>query len=148
MDKTQLKKLLEKYQYDKEYFIEKSREIKSSKELVSNLISKNNLLNAEQAKSDFELDSIIKKQENDLHLLAEINNSNGTVESLVHGLEQPYRNILFYRYIKFMTFDEIALKMNYSTPRIYQLHDHALEQILENLNSWAILKNNKHQNNF
>ena len=135
MDKTQLKKLLEKYQYDKEYFIEKSREIKSSKELVSNLISKNNLLNAEQAKSDFELDLIIKKQENDLHLLAEINNSNGAVESLVHGLEQPYRNILFYRYIKFMTFDEIALKMNYSTPRIYQLHDHALELILENLNS-------------
>ena len=51
------------------------------------------------------------------------------------SLEQPYRNILFYRYIKFMTFDEIALKMNYSTPRIYQLHDHAIELILENLNS-------------
>ena len=56
--------------------------------------------------------------------------------SRIDKMSQPFKNVLYFRYVCMKTFDEIALKMNYSTKRIYQLHQKALEiycQRYENL---------------
>ena len=47
--------------------------------------------------------------------------------SRIDKMNQPFKNVLYFRYVCMKTFDEIALKMNYSTKRIYQLHQKALE---------------------
>lgn len=45
----------------------------------------------------------------------------------IDTMSQPYKNVLYFRYVCMKSFDEIADKMNYSTKRIYQLHQKALE---------------------
>lgn len=53
------------------------------------------------------------------------------IHDQISELEQPYRNVLYFRYVSSNTFDEIALKMNYSTKRIYQLHKEAIDLYCE-----------------
>lgn len=48
------------------------------------------------------------------------------IHNQINSIEQPYRNILYFRYVCDKTFDQIAFKMNYSTKRIYQLHKEAI----------------------
>lgn len=49
----------------------------------------------------------------------------------IDTMSQPYKNVLYFRYVCMKTFDEIALKMNYSTKRIYQFHQKALDIFCE-----------------
>jgi len=41
--------------------------------------------------------------------------------------EQKYRDLLRYRYILGLTYDQIADRMNYSTRHIARMHDKAVE---------------------
>lgn len=50
------------------------------------------------------------------------------IEDRIDKMPQPYKNILFLKYLKNNSFDEIASKMNYSSKRIYQLHKEALDK--------------------
>lgn len=54
------------------------------------------------------------------------------VEQTISSLNQPSKNILFYRYIKNNSYDMIALKLNYSQQRVYQLLKKALEEFENN----------------
>jgi DNA-directed RNA polymerase specialized sigma subunit len=45
----------------------------------------------------------------------------------IDTMDQPFKNVLYFRYVCMKTFDEVAMKMNYSTKRIYQLHQKALD---------------------
>ena len=56
------------------------------------------------------------------------------IETLFQKLIQPYQILMYLRYISFLTFDEIADRMNYSTKRIYQLHTEALNKLLDVIN--------------
>ena len=57
------------------------------------------------------------------------------IESLIQSLSQPYKTIMYMKYVSFMTFDEIASKMNYSTKRIYQLHSEGFSRLLDIVSS-------------
>ena len=48
------------------------------------------------------------------------------IHNRIITLDQPYKNILYFKYVCDKPFDEIALKMNCSTKRIYQLHKEAI----------------------
>lgn len=41
---------------------------------------------------------------------------------------------MYMKYITFLTFDQIAVRMNYSTKRIYQLHSEAISILLKLIN--------------
>lgn len=49
------------------------------------------------------------------------------VKLKVNKIDQPYKNILFLRYIDGKSYDNIAFMTNYSTARIFQLHREAVE---------------------
>lgn len=54
------------------------------------------------------------------------------ISAKINSIEnQDERDVLFYRYIKGMTFWEIAQEMDYSESGIYKLHGRALENIKE-----------------
>lgn len=52
------------------------------------------------------------------------------IETAIHGLnEKSYQDILWYRYIQGMTFEEIAIKMNYSWRQVFRKHKNAVEKL-------------------
>lgn len=52
------------------------------------------------------------------------------IEAAIHGLnEKSYQDILWYRYIQGMTFEEIAIKMNYSWRQVCRKHKNAAEKL-------------------
>ena len=120
MSKEELKTLLENYWYDKHYLTEKIKEI----EVIDNLISKGQ-------SSEFML-STKKYEENEMSKIME---SKKYIESLLQQLPQPYRTIMYMKYITFLTFDQIADRINYSTKRIYQLHGEAMNKLLVIVNA-------------
>ena len=123
------KKDLENYKYDFQYYQEKSREIdRLKKEIQKSYERLMEMMNNKIDITDLncKLQQIIDKQSEEENFLLSILNKKQTIEKRIDSLEQPYKNILFMKYINLNTFDEIALKMNYSTKRIYQLHKKGL----------------------
>lgn len=52
------------------------------------------------------------------------------IDTAIHGLnEKSYQDILWYRYIQGMTFEEIAIKMNYSWRQVCRKHKNAVEKL-------------------
>lgn len=115
MTKEALKELLESYWYDKQYLAEKAKEIQS----VQNLINKNN-------NQELFIDSK-GYEESIAHTLIE---KKKYVEGLIQELTQPYKTIFYLRYITFLTFDQIADRISYSTKRVYQLHSEGFAKLL------------------
>lgn len=119
MTKEELKSLFEDYWYDNQYLKEKSKEIMATSNYLANTNAKN-----------FFDDSInYEKQQ-----IALILHKKQHIESLIQTLNQPYKTLMYLKYITFLTFDQIADRMSYSTKRIYQLHNEAINKILDNLN--------------
>ncbi len=119
MTKEELKSLFEDYWYDNQYLKEKSKEIMTTNNYLANTDAKN-----------FFDDSInYEKQQ-----IALILHKKQHIESLIQTLNQPYKTLMYLKYITFLTFDQIADRMSYSTKRIYQLHNEAINKILEDLN--------------
>lgn len=73
-------------------------------------------------------------------LLKSIKNETKKVEIMIDNIPQPYKNVLFFKYIKNLSFDEIAYKMNYSSKRIYQLHKIGVDLYIENLKTTWLAK--------
>lgn len=99
--------------------------------------------NAKRILEDYALNKIYKKdlekeyklKENNRECLLivsdELNKTIRTIENVekaISNLDQPSKNILFYRYIKNNSYDIIALKLNYSPQRVYQLLKKALKE--------------------
>lgn len=120
MKREELKKILEEYWYDNQYLNEKAKEINKMEKILNNEKDSKFLLNTKQYEEDQMLKIIEKKK---------------YIESLIQNLSQPYRTIMYMKYISFLTFDQIAGKMNYSTKRIYQLHSEGLTNLLTIINS-------------
>ena len=129
MEQKQIIKELENYKYDFQYYQEKSKEIEKLKLEIQK--SYERIQDMMQNKIDttelnIQLQQIINKQSKEEDFLLSILNKKQEIENRIASLDQPYKNIFFMKYINLNTFDEIALKMNYSTKRIYQLHKKGL----------------------
>ena len=112
MEIGELKELLESYKFDSQYIKAKTKEIESF-----NCI----------AKSTSRLDSIKEIEEKTLSKLLD---KKVFIEDLIQKLKQPYKTLFYMKYISFLTFDQIADRLNYSTKRIYQLHKEGMDDLL------------------
>lgn len=119
MLKDELKKILEEYKYDYQYLKEKSKEVEEINSLI---------------RSGKNYEYVIVSQKYEEKELSELVEKKKYVESLLKNLGQPYRTIMYMKYISFLTFDEIAYRMNYSTKRIYQLHSEGITILLKKIN--------------
>ena len=130
MNKNSLIKELENYKYDFLYFQEKSKEIEKLKQETQKSYArlmemKNNQMDTKNLNAHLQF--ILDKQTKEEETLLSILSKKQEIENRIAKLDQPYRNIFFFKYINMNTFDEIAYKMNYSSKRIYQLHKKGLE---------------------
>ncbi len=143
MTKERIKSELESYIYDYQYYKEKSIERdKSINDLEKSL---NRIKNIGENMKDStiinnRLEYMLENETREEEQLLEIIQKKQLIENIIKNLEQPDRTIMYLRYIRFFTFDEIASKMNYSTKRIYQLHTIALEHYIEAYNSYLSLE--------
>lgn len=117
MDVVNTKKTLESYLANKKYYEELIIDIKEMKEKQSKLI--NRYGNLEEINS-----RIIKFSNLKNEALKVLEN----VENTIDSLNQPSKNILYQRYIKGMEHYKIAMRLNYSTIRIYQLLNKAIKE--------------------
>ena len=123
MTKECLKELLEEYWYDNQYLKEKAKEVETMNKLI--LAGKgSDFLSETKLYEEAEMSKIIDKKK--------------LIENLLQNLTQPYRTIMYMKYITFLTFDQIADRMNYSTKRIYQLHGEAINKLLLVVNATEI----------
>lgn len=123
-------KELESYKYDVQYFLEKSKDIDKLKKEIEKSYTR--LTEMQDKKIDTselnkQLEKIIDKQTLEEESLLNILTKKQKIEKQIDSLPQPYKNVFFLRYISGNSFDEIALKMNYSTKRIYQLHKEGIK---------------------
>lgn len=129
MNKNLLIKELENYKYDFQYYQEKSKEIEKLKNAIKKSYDRLNdmkLNKIDTTNLNKQIQQIIDKQTREENFLLTILEKKQQIEERISSLDQPYKNIFFMKYINLNTFDEIALKMNYSTKRIYQLHKKGL----------------------
>lgn len=129
MNKNLLIKELENYKYDFQYYQEKSKEIEKLKNAINKSYDRLNdmkLNKIDTTDLNKQIQQIIDKQTSEENFLLTILEKKQQIEERISSLDQPYKNIFFMKYINLNTFDEIALKMNYSTKRIYQLHKKGL----------------------
>ena len=127
MDVVNAKKTLESYINNKKYYEELLMDIDQMKENQSRL--KNRCANVEEINARIIKFSNIKDET--LHSLE-------NVENTINSLNQPSKNILYQRYIKGLQHYKIALRLNYSTIRIYQLLNIAIKEFVSN---YTLLEN-------
>lgn len=120
MSKEELKTLLEDYWFDNQYLKEKSKEMTSASKIFSCSHS-SQLLDVSLQYEEEQIRNILHKKQK--------------IESLIQCLNQPYKTIIYMKYISFLTFDQIADRMNYSTKRIYQLHNEGITKLLSKINN-------------
>lgn len=135
MDKSEQElKELKSYAYELQYYNEKLKDMEKLTKVINELKSKLSdmkIKGYDTTLTVIELNNLEDKQVLLSKTLSNILNKNQKVESKIEDMFQPYKNILFLKYVKNLSFDEIATKMNYSSKRIYQLHKIAVSMYLE-----------------
>ena len=135
---------LKSYWFDNQYY----NEIMADSEVVVKEIQKLEMSLKDKEIKGYDT-SITKLRINNLNekkvsldsLLQSITKETKKVETIIDSMHQPYKNILFLKYIKNLSFDEIASKMNYSSKRIYQLHKIGIDFYIEQYKELMISKN-------
>lgn len=74
-------------------------------------------------------------EENIGNILKNMREEQNEFARYLDAIEQPYKGIIYEKYVMLKNFDEIASAYNYSVQRIYQLHKKGLENLLEHLNT-------------
>ena len=120
MNREEVKNMLEEYWSDNQYLKEKTKEV----EKITAMMIKN---------PNLEIYQVSKKQEEEI--LFKLLAKKKRIDQLIERLNQPYRIIMYLKYITFLTFDQIADQMNYSTKRIYQLHSEGVNKLQELINN-------------
>ena len=120
MNREEVKNMLEEYWYDNQNLKEKTKEV----EKITAMMIKN---------PNLEIYQVSKKQEEEI--LFKLLAKKKRIDQLIERLNQPYRIIMYLKYITFLTFDQIADQMNYSTKRIYQLHSEGVNKLQELINN-------------
>lgn len=125
MKKEKLKEFLTEYWYDDKFLKEKTKEMATFNKLLTT--NESSIFNSSKQYEEDQIKRIFDKKYK--------------IENLFQQLKQPHRTIMYMKYISFLTFDQIAVRMNYSTKRIYQLHNDAMESLLTIINDKNISKN-------
>ncbi len=120
MNIQELKALLEGYWYDCQYLEEKIKELEKIK-IQCNQV---NITNSENLKTDCNF-----LMQNILSLIKPIENKKIYLEKSIQKLPQPYKNVIYFKYIRNFNNDQVADKLNYSVNRIYQLHKEGLTRL-------------------
>ena len=126
MQKDELKSMLEDYWYDNQYLKEKAKEVETMDSLIRSGKGSDFIMSTKKYEES-EMSKIIEKKK--------------YIEGLFQKLNQPYRTIMYMKYITFLTFDQIADRMSHSTKRIYQLHGEAIVILLKSINDSNISTN-------
>lgn len=126
MLKEELKNILEDYWFDNQYLKEKAKEVEAMDAIIRSGKGSDFILSTKKYEES-EMSKIIEKKK--------------YIEGLFQKLSQPYRTIMYMKYITFLTFDQIADRMSYSTKRIYQLHGEAIMILLKSINDSNISNN-------
>lgn len=125
------KSKLKNYYFEKKYLENKLSITKNIKSMLVDLINYNKKMIID---NDYE--SQINRNNNDIieKIIEEENYIINSLDELIYlqrvidQIDQPYRSVLYYRYILSMEFIQIAETLNYTDKRIYQLHSEALEK--------------------
>ena len=125
MNEKELKRKLMNYCYNIKMFNKQLMLSKSIYEKVKNSEAKIANLRIETI-DNFEtrIDDILKK----MHI------EQNSIEEFINIIDQPYKSVIYSRYIALNTFDEIAHEMSFSVQRIYQFHKKGLEILLAHVN--------------
>ena len=120
----QAKAELCRFKYENQYYIKKSIEIKKMQEQIE--ILKNNLL--PNMEKDGVYKELIERFSEETRNLFKVLTFKLGVENKIGRLEQPLKNVLYFRYVVGMEFHQIAKETCYSSDRIYQLHREAIRE--------------------
>ncbi len=125
---------LENYRFDKQYHQERSKDVKMLDLEIAKL--KAQVLDMEHKHYDttsinIQIDALHNRLTFEEKALKSYEQKRCFIEHKIENMSQPYKNILFLKYIKGYSFDEIASKMNYSSKKIYQLHKDAITNYCE-----------------
>ena len=133
MTKEEIKNILESYKFDNQLLIEKNNELFKLNEqhfkkfeILKPINSKENKDFYEQAIAKYKKQSLIIENE-----IEKILNKRKLIEGFIEDIDQPYKNVLYFRYIQCLSTEETALRMNYSPQRIYQLHDQGIKLLFK-----------------
>lgn len=126
MNKTELKKYLDDYWFDNQYITQKIKELEDTKKRNDKILDLSLLSNNIHASTLYQ-----ESQQQEENRLKELLSKKQQIEENIGKLSQPYKTIMYFRYICFLNFDQIADKTNYSTKRIYQLHSEGLLKLLD-----------------
>ena len=119
MNQEEMKALLEGYWYDCQYLDEKIKEL----EKINIQYNQVNTLYEENHSSNIDCKFLIQ---NVISLIKPIENKKLYIERSIQKLPQPYKNVIYFKYIRNYDNNQIADKLNYSINRIYQLHKEGL----------------------
>ncbi len=137
MTKEEIKQILEEYKYETQFYNEKIKDVNKLQYEISKLAENNKIfrmseLNTAEIDRNFSL--FLKRQAKEESQLLIILDKKQKIEDYINMSPQPYRVIFYLKYISLLTFDQIAYKLNYSTKRIYQLHNEGLDIIIKKIN--------------
>lgn len=133
---------LESYKYELQFYGEKTKDLEKIRHEMDKcqiVICDKQAKHTDSSIEEIRYDNLKRKYNEELSKLNTIESKKNFIESEIEKLPQPYKNILFLRYIKSHSFDEIAAKMSYSSKRIYQLHKEALKLYCEQQESMISL---------
>ena len=137
-------KKLQNYRFDAQYLREIMKDLENiikEMQVLENHAKDNEHKGYDNTALEMKILHLKSKQKSLSSLLKKMIDKNQQVEFSIEQMTQPYKNILFLKYIKNNSFDEIASKMNYSSKRIYQLHKIAINLYIENNDDLMIIKN-------
>lgn len=130
MNKNSLIKDLEDYKYDYQYYQERSKDIEKLKlEIDKQYYYLNDMQIKRYDTSELELKikDIVQSLKYKEKCLLNTITKKERLEHNIENMPQPFKNILFLKYIKNYSVEQIAIKMSYSSKRIYQLHKEAIK---------------------
>ena len=127
MSNEEAKKELIDFLYEIDFYNEKCKEIESMRGRVKKI--------TESAKTavgcEDNLFKLIDRQTEEEFALIKIYDKKKKLEEKIDQLGQPHKNVLYFRYILRLNYDQIADRMNYSVKRIYQLHSEAIKMYVK-----------------
>ncbi len=125
------KKELNEYRDDIKYIegrLEDTEDIKAKIEKVTTIISPTKTNSSNESTDKF-ADALSKLEELKIDCTEKMKNlliKKFEIDDKIEKLEQPYRNILFYRYTKGLEWNDVAKVLGYTREYICELHGEAL----------------------
>lgn len=125
------KQELNEYRENIKYIEEKlddTEEVKAKLEKVTSVLSLTKTNNSHESNDKF-ADAINKLEELKLDCsekMKELLLKKFTIDDKIERVEQPYRNVLFYRYTRGKSWEDVAKELGYSRDYVCEMHGEAL----------------------